>query len=256
MSLSVSTAWDETAAFTKREARRLFPIAFLLMSLPAAILQLIAPVTAPGRLPEPGLWLLFVPAVLAASLIGALAICRLALCPGAGVRAAFTAAVRGFLPLLGAVLMIGFAGAVLAMAALLLAVLIAVPVVSTLALLGLLALLVFFWVRLMLLTPAAAVEPIGPTQLIMRGWALTSGNFWRLFGFLLVVTIVSLVALMAAGAVGGIAIRLAAGQPQPGTLAMVLVFLLSALLQAAISGLFTAFLARLYAQLAGDSPAG
>lgn len=256
MSLSVGTAWDETAAFAKREARRLFPIAFLLMSLPAAILQLIAPVTAPGRLPEPGLWLLLVPAVLAASLIGALAISRLALCPGEGDGAAFTAAIRGFLPLLGAVLLIGFAAVVLAMAALLLAVLIAVPFFSTLALLGLLALLVFFWVRLMLLTPAAAVEPIGPTELIMRGWALTAGNFWRLFGFLLVVAIVSLVALMAAGAVGGIAIRLAAGQPQPGTLAMVLVFLVSALLQAAISGLFTAFLARLYAQLAEDSPAG
>jgi len=32
--------------------------------------------------------------------------------------------------------------------------------------------------------------------------------------------------------------------------------LVSALLQAAVSGLFTAFVARLYAQLAGDNPAG
>jgi hypothetical protein len=79
MSLSVGTAWNETAAFAKREARFLFPIAFFLHSLPAAILQLIAPVTAPGRLPEAGPWLLFVPAVPAASLIGALANCRLAL---------------------------------------------------------------------------------------------------------------------------------------------------------------------------------
>ena len=256
MSLSVSTAWDETAAVAKREARLLFPIAFLLLSLPAAILQLIAPVTAPGRLPEPGLWLAFVPVVLVASLIGALAISRLALAPGEGAGAAFRAGLRGFLPLLGAALLVGFAGALLTMAAVLLAVTIAAPPLSALPLLALFVLLVFFWVRLMLLTPAAAIEPIGPARLIMRSWALTAGNFWRLFGFLLVAAIVSLVALMAAGAVGGIAIRLAAGQPQPGSLALVLVLLVSALLQAAISGLFTAFVARLYAQLAGDSPAG
>jgi hypothetical protein len=256
MSLSVGIAWNETAAFAKREARRLFPIAFLLLSLPAAILQMIAPVTAPGRLPEPGPWLLFVPVMLAASLIGALTISRLALCPGEGAGAAFACGLRRFLPLLGAALLAGFAGAMLAMVAVLIAVFIAAPVLSALPLLALLALLLFSWVRLLLLTPAAAVEPIGSAQLIMRSWALTAGNFWRLFGFLLVVATVSLVALMAAGAVGGIAVRLAAGQPQPGMLAMILVFLVSTLLQAAIGGLFTAFLARLYAQLARDRPAG
>jgi len=62
MSLSVGTAWDETAAFAKREAW-LFPIAFFLHSLPAAILRLVAPVTASGRVPEGGWWLLFVPVV-------------------------------------------------------------------------------------------------------------------------------------------------------------------------------------------------
>ena len=256
MSLSVSTAWKETTAVVRREARLVFPIAFLLLSLPAAILQLVAPVTAPGRLPEPGLWLLFLPVLLAASLIGALAISRLALHPGEGARVALSAGLRGFVPLLGAALLIGFAVALLAMTAILLAALIAAPAFSASILLALVALLIFFWVRLMLLTPAAAVEPIGPADLIRRSWALTAGNFWRLLGFLLVAAIVSLVALMAAGAVGGIAVRLAVGQPQPGTLAMVLVFLVSTLLQAAISGLFTAFVARLYAQLAEDRPPG
>jgi hypothetical protein len=256
MSLSVSTAWAETAAFAKRKSRPLFAIAFVLLSLPAAILQAMAPVTAPGRLPEAGLWLLFVPVVLAASLIGALAISRLALRPGEGARAALGAGLRAFLRLLGAVLLVGFAGAMLAMAAVLLTAIIAAPFFSALPAIALFALLLFFWVRLILLTPAAAVEPIGPAQLLLRSWALSAGNFWRLLAFLVVAAIVSLVALMAAGAVGGIAVRLAVGQPQPGTLVMVLVFLVSALLQAAISGLFTAFVARLYAQLADDRPAG
>jgi hypothetical protein len=254
MSLSATIAWDETAALAKREARRIFPIAFLLLSLPAAILQLIAPVTAPGRLPEAGLWLLFVPVTLVANLIGALAISRLALHPGEGAATALAAGARRFPPLLGAALIVLFAGAVLLMAAVLLVAIIALPILPTLAALAPLALFVFLWVRLMLLTPTAAVEPIGPTQLVLRSWALTAGNFWRLLGFLLAAAILSLVALMAAGAVGGIAVRLAGGQPQPGTLALVLVLLVSALLQAAIGGLFTTFLARLYAQAAEARP--
>jgi hypothetical protein len=202
------------------------------------------------------LWLLFVPIVPVASLIGALAISRLALRPGEGAGAALAAGLRRFAPLFGAALLVGCAGAVLAIAAILLAAAIAAPMLSAVPVLAMLALLVFFWVRLMLLTPAAAVEPIGPIALIRRSWALSAGNVWRLLGFLLAVAILSLVTLMAAGLVGGIAIRLAAGQPQPGSLALVLVLLVSALLQAAVSGLFTAFVARLYAQLAGDGPAG
>jgi len=255
MSLSIGTAWTETAAIAKREARRLFPIAFLLLSLPAALLQLIAPVTAPGRLPEGGLWLSFVPVVLIAGLIGALAISRLALCAGEGAGAAFAHALRRFVPLLGALLLVGLPGAMLAMAAVLLTSVAANPVFSMLAQLVLLILLLFVWIRLMLLTPAAALEPIGPAQLLARSWRLSAGNFWRLFAVLLAVAVLSILALMAAGAVGGIAVGLAAGQPQPSTLVTVLVLLVSALLQGAISGLFTAFIARLYAQLAGDGPA-
>lgn len=264
MSLSVSIAWNETAAFAKREARLLFPIAFLLLSLPAAILQLIAPVTAPGRLPEPGLWLLLVPAVAAASLTGALAISRLALHPGEKAGNALRVALRRLLPLAGAALIVAFLGLILFVPLLVslsgLAHYAGVdPALSLwLLLLVIVWLLVclFFWVRLLLLTPVAAVEEIGPAALVLRSWALTGGNFWRLLGVLLLAVIASLVALTAAGAVGGIAIRLAAGQPQPGTLAMVLVFLVSALLQAAIGGLLTAFVARLYAQLADERPAG
>ena len=58
----------------------------------------------------------------------------------------------------------------------------------------------------------------------------------------------SLLALMIAGAVGGIAANLGT-QPQPGMVAILLVFLVAVLLQAAIGGLVTIFLARVYAQL-------
>src|SRR6185436_2730130 len=90
----------------------------------------------------------------------------------------------------------------------------------------------FVWVRLILLSPIAAVEPLGPLALIRRGWALTAGQFRPLLVLLLAAGLASVAALMAAGAVGGIAARLAAGQPQPGLLALLLVLLVSALLQA------------------------
>src|SRR5580765_4017813 len=130
MRLSVSTAWDETAALAKRKAWRLFLIAFSLLSLPAAILRLIAPVTAPGHLPEAGSWLLLVPIVTVASLIGAVAISRLALRPGEGAAAALAAGLRRCAPLLGAALLVGFAGAALTIAAILLAAAIAAPMLS------------------------------------------------------------------------------------------------------------------------------
>src|SRR4051812_11494944 len=189
MRLSVSTAWDETAALARREPLRLLAIAFFLLSLPAAILRLIAPVTAPGHLPEPGPWLAIVPVVPVATLIGALAISRLALRPGEGAGAALAVGIRRFLPLLGAAFLVGLAGALLVMAAILVAATIAAPILSFLPVLALLALLLFFWVRLMLLTPVAAVEPIGAAGLIRRSWALTAGNAWRLFGTLLTVAI-------------------------------------------------------------------
>jgi hypothetical protein len=255
MSLSTGSAWRETAAFARHEARLLFTISFFLLALPAAILQLIAPVTAPGRLPEAGPWLLFMPVVPAASLIGALAISRLSLCPEEGAGAAFTAAFRRFAPLLGALLLVALPGAMLAMAAVLLTAILASPVFSSLSALALLILLVFAWVRMLLLTPAAAIEPIGPAQLLLRSWTLAAGNFIPLLGLILAVVVASFGALMAAGAVGGLAAGLPAGQPQPGALAMVLFFLTSALLQAAISGLFTIFVARLYAQLSAEDPA-
>src|SRR6185295_13788385 len=177
MSLDLAAAWDETAALARGGTRPIFPIAFLLMALPAAMLQAIAPVTAPGRLPEPGLWLLLAAAMPAASLVGALTISRLALRPGEGVGTALAAGLRRVVPLLCAALLVGL-GAVLLAAA-------AIPLAAALGSAWLMllpiAVILFFWVRLILLTPVAALEPLGPAPLIRRAWGLTDGSFWRLF---------------------------------------------------------------------------
>ena len=252
MKLSVSTAWDETASFARREARLLFPIAFLLLSLPAAIVRAIAPAAGAGDLPRAGLWLATLPILLCVSLIGALAISALALGHAAGAGAAFRLAAGRFAALLGAAVLVVLGGALVAVPVFLLAGLIGShgPAYAALPVLAMLPVYLFFWVRLMLMTPAACAEAIGPIALIRRSWNLTSGHFWPLLGFVLLVTIVSLVVLAALGAIGGILIMLAAGRPEPGNVAMLLILIGAALVQAVISGLFTAFVARIYAQLA------
>ena len=107
------------------------------------------------------------------------------------------------------------------------------------------------WVRLMLMTPVAAAEDGGPVRIIQRSWALTGGHFWKLLGFVLLAAIAVLVLLFAVSATGGILIFLLAGPPRPDSFAMMLVLLLAALIQAAISALFATLTARIYAQLSG-----
>lgn len=259
--LSITAAWEETAAFVKREARLLFPIAFLLLSLPAAILQALTPVTTPGRMPEAGLWLLFLPVLLVCSLVGALAISWLALRPGASVGEALQVGLRRFLPLIGAALLVGCGVALVMVPVLLIVGAIAAagggaasPALVALLTLILVPLYLLIWVRLILMTPAAAVEPGGSIAIIRRSWQLTQGHFWRLLGFLLLIIVVALVTLMAVTAVFGLLILAVVGPPQPGNLAMFLISLASALVQAVVSGVFTAFIARIYAQLSGGQP--
>jgi hypothetical protein len=247
MSLSISAAWDETAALARRESWRLFGLAFLLLSLPSAVLRALAPVTMPGHLPHAGLWLIGVPVLVAASLVGALTISALAL--GSAPRAALGTALRRILPLFGAALLVLLGVAVLTiMFGLIVG---AAPAAAGPAFFVAMAILLFFWARLLLLTPAAAAENVGPVRLIRRSWELSRGRLWRLFGFLLVVLAVSLVVLIAASVIGGLLVTLLAGRPVPGSPAMLLILLVSALVQAVISGLFTAFVARLYAQCVG-----
>lgn len=260
--LSISEAWNESASFARREAQLLFPVAFLLMALPGAVLQMFAPQPVPGQPPELGLWLAFVPVVVVLSLIGTLAVTHLALRPGSSVGEALQLGARRFLPLLGAVLLIGLGAAILIFPLAIIATILGggASGAPTPAALGLLVLLcvpvfVFFWVRLALTTPVAAAEGAGPIAIIQRSWALTQGHFWPLLGFLLLFVIVLFVVTLAVGAVGGLLIFFIAGTPEPGSLAMLFVMLLSALVNAIVGALFAVALARIYVQLGGTGRA-
>jgi hypothetical protein len=259
--LSITTAWNESAEFLRLHFGPLLTIAVALIALPNVALKALGPrAAAPGEVPEPGLWLLLLPLVLALGFVGSLAISTLALGRERVVGDSLRHALRRTPAMLGAVLI--------------LVIVLCLVVVPTLLLLGLdskallaptpatagkllpamllaLAVSLFFAVRLLLLTPVAAAEPLGPVAIIARSWALTRGYFWKLLGFVLLTLVAALVILLVVSIVFGLLVTLVAGPPQPGTIAGLLILLAAGLLNAVYVVVMTTLVARIYVQLAG-----
>ena len=255
--LSITAAWNEAEAFVRREARLLFPIAFMLIALPAAVLQLLTPPADPGQLPRPGLWLLFLAVATVTSAIGSLALTYLALRPGASVAEALQRGGRRFIVLIGAG-MIVVIGALLAL----------IPLILAAGAVGLaggrpsagLNVLVFIVAasfalvlsaRLLPVTAVAAAEDAGPIGILRRSWQLTRPHFWKLLNFVLLVLIVFLVVTMVVFLLAGMAILAIAGPPQPGSLAALLTALAAAALNMVFAVYVAALHARIYRQLTG-----
>ena len=264
--LSINQAWNETAAFVKRDFGPLFAIALALIALPNFALQALAPAdasTAGGF--GTGLWLLLLVVAMLSSLVGTLAITTLALGRENVVGSAIGHSFRRLPPVLGAVLLVGLAAiALVVIVSMLLHITpeaLAAPSRDTLGRVTLLLLIVTivmlpFWVKLMLMTPVASAERSGPMAIIARSWALTRGHFWKLLGFTLLLVLVLLVVLMVVGSVVGILLTLLLGAPAPGNLSGLLLMLVRGAINAAFSVVFTTMVARVYAQLAGTGESG
>lgn len=269
-SLSITTAWNETTVFVKREAGLLFPLAFMLIALPVAVMEAVVPAADPDQMPEAGLWLLLIPVVVVATIVGNIAISYLALRPGVSVGEALARGGRRFLPMFGATLIVGLV-CLFVFFIISIIVAMAVPGVvgaaasaapgsppdpalvrATLIMLAIfLPIILFVAVRLLMMMPAAAAEDIGPLALIRRSWALTSGHFWKLLGFLLMVGILFSVLSYAITTVGGSIAILLGGPLRPGSTSAFLIILLMAAVNTFVAPLMTALVARIYAQLAG-----
>ncbi len=270
-SLSITTAWNETAAFVAREGRLLFPLAFMLIALPTAVLSAFAPVpAAPGEFSGMGVWLLLLPVALVASMIGNLAISYLALRPGASVGEGIGRGAARIVMLAAAALLLGLAFIVIIFFIAVL-VMLAVPgamsgaqsgmptpavATATLLMIGfMLPVIIFFAARLMLMTPIAAAEEGGPLALIGRSWRLTAGHSWKLIGFILLVGIAVGVLGAAVESVFGLVAGLLIGPIAPGSLSALLVILVMAGVNTVIGAYLATLLARIYAQLAGAANA-
>lgn len=263
--LSITTAWNETADYLKAHFGTLFTIAVALITLPNVALQAFGPgAAAPGAAPEPGLWLLLVPVVLVLGITGSLAISTLALGRASTVGEAIGHGFRRVLPMLGATLILVVALTLLLIPAVLATGLEArdllTPTPATagkvaLLMLLILALLLFFGVRLLLMTPVGAAEPAGPIAIIARSWALTRGHFWKLLGFLLLMAVAALVVVLVATMTVGLIVAALLGAPAPGTAAGLVMLLVGGLLNAVFLVVMTTMVARLYLQLDGGGAA-
>lgn len=256
--LSIARAWEETVALVRQESGLLLLISFGLIALPAIILQSATPQVQPGETPSPGLWsLLFVPTVIL-SILGSLTITVLAIGAERNAGEAFSRALRRFLVVLGAALLLGIGVALIALPLVLVMSLLIQSEASLTFLVGMVVGLafIFVWVRMMLMTPVAAAESGGPVAVLKRSWSMTRGHVLRLVGFIILVGIVALVIVFAVGAVGGSLIILLAGQPQDGNLSSVLLALLSGVIQAVIGMLLTVMVARIYVQLTDEPTNG
>ena len=261
--LSIGKAWDEAKAALQANRRLIVPVALGLVLLPAVIISMTEPPAVAGQQPPAGLWMLIAIAMIIVMLVGELAIVLLINGWRGSVGGAIGKAARRTPIFILAAL------CYLVPAVLLFSIILAVsgagtspsgqvdwtnfqPVGALLLFAGLLA-LAYVTVRLLPLLAVVACEDAGPIAGLKRSFALTAGRFWKLFGFLLALLIAFLIVAAAIGALVGTAVTLTLGDPRPWSLPLLLIALAGGLVQAGFVMVYTAMLARIYAQLTGPT---
>lgn len=222
--MSIGKAWEEAVAFVSRESSLLFPVALLFVALPGLILQEMTPPElakwsmTQSTMPDVpvSFWLGMLLAVIIIG-FGSLTLFALALRPGISVGEALHLSFARLPVLLGAtVMVVGILAAAVVATAIIAVVLslVARPVGAAFgALLGvaLVLLAIFGSVRLLLLNPVVIDGSQGVIASLRHGWALTRGHFWRLLGFILILTLLSVIVRAAAQAIFGVVGGLIAG---------------------------------------------
>jgi hypothetical protein len=271
-SLSVSRAWEETKQLLSRDGRLLGTVALALFVLPLAIMGAFVPggvgtATMSAFEGSSVLLILLVALVLLVILLGQLAITRLAIGPSTTVGSAIAQAARRLPSYFAMGLIIGAALLLLMfLGALLVAATVKVPaseeqmaqspVVALAVVLMFLAYL-FLVTRVVSISAAVAVaESAGPVRIIRRAWALTSGHFWRLFGFILLFMIGTGVAVLALSSVVGAGLELFVGAVEPMSASALILAIVDALANGAMILVFALMLARIYVQLSGIATRG
>lgn len=255
--LSISKAWDEARGTIGRNGSLLTTVALAMFVLPGVVSDLVTPDAPPGQIPPLGGWTVIAAIAILVALVGQLAVIRLAIgsrqtvgeAIGHGARRApvyFLATLVWTLPFL----LVG---------ATLFGVVARDPQeASPAALLGLLVLacvMLFFAIRMLMTSPVASAEALGPIGIVRRSWQLTAGSGLRLFVFFLLFIIVLVVAAMAVGAIVGVIAELLLGGTEPMSIGALFVSLVTQTVSAAVSVVLMVMLARIYVQLAGEGAA-
>lgn len=251
--ISLSKAWEEATAVLSRDGRLFLSVALAMFVLPGLILNVTMPAAPAGQFPPPGPWIAVAVLDVLVSLVGQLAVIRLALGPHIAVGEAIAHGLRRLASYVAALLM--WTVPIVLVASVLYA-LVAEDVAhpSAAAGIGLIVVCcaaIFLAVRLLPSSAVASAEHSSPIAILRRSWELTAGNWWRLFAFMLLVLIGAFVLFAAVGSVVGLVARMVFGDLGPLSLGGLLVAIVSQLLSALISVIFFVMIARIYAQLAG-----
>ena len=256
--LSISKAWEDSRATVAGNASLLTTVALALFVLPGVVSDLVTPEAPAGKIPEPGAWMIVAALALLIALAGQLAVIRLAMGSRLTVGEAIGHGARRAPAYLGATLlwMLPF----LLVGALLFGIIgrgePGAP--SPGAAIGLLLLgcvMLFFAIRMLMTSPVASAEALGPVGIVRRSWRLTQGSWLRLFAFFLMFVIAVVVAMTAVGALAGILAEVVLGGAEPLTVGALFVALVTQIVSAAVSVMLMVMLARIYVQLAGEGAA-
>jgi hypothetical protein len=207
--ISFGDIWDRTRAFAAKEFSLLAPVALACFTIPAILWSMVEPeILDPTKPPAPGAWMFFPIPLLIVQLIGVLTLASLALTPGISVKEALHRAVRRLPVALGVLLVALGAGLLLAIAlgtviGVLKAAGTAGNVIVAFTVVLFYAIVLIIGTRLLLLWPIVAEGSDGPIQSLRRALRLTRGEFWRLFGLLLLGLIVTVVLAVTATLAGG-----------------------------------------------------
>lgn len=264
MALSIGKAWDEARGIIGRDGKLLAIVAAALLVLPTTLMTMITPPQGMGQQPEPttGAQLLNIVMALVMQ-VGTLAVTAVALRPGTTVGEAIATGAKKLLPAVGAALL--FIVPMIVLLALLLGAVVGVTLdadlqtrltpqqlggTGVLILLLWICVLLFFAVRFLPASPVTVAESNNPVTILKRAWSLTSGHFWKLLGFIVLLGLAALLALAAAGVVFGMIVLLLFGQPEAMSLSALFLGLLTGAVQAAVVVVFAVMIARIYTQLA------
>jgi hypothetical protein len=252
--VSISEAWDETRAVLVRDGKLISSVALALLVLPGVVLNVLLPHGVSIGTGQQAVWVVVAVVVLLSTFIGQLSVLRLAMGPHISVGEAIGHSAARLLPFFGAFLL--WVVPFLVLGSIPYAIIRGHPADASTAagvgLLALMALAMFLAIRLLLIGPVASAERGGSLAIIRRSWDLTQGNWWRLFGFVLVFAIGAIVLIMAVSSGLGLAARLTIGQVTPLSVAGLLLVIVAQVLTAAIYVVLFVMQARIYLQLAGN----
>jgi hypothetical protein len=253
--LALGAIWEETIAFARAELALLTPLAMLGFGLPTLIMLMAVPVdAATAGMLKPGPWMLwFLPCGIL-SMLGSLSVSALALRPGVSVRESIGVAIARLPAGLGLLLL--YVGVQVAMAIPLAAAGMvemrlsgAVGPMSMVMNLAAIAVTIWLFVRLMPIWAVLSDRPQRPWVAVRAAFRLTRGCYPKLLMLRVIMVLASLLLMLVLLIPIGAIAQLIGAAVGGASVSIILSFVATGAMVAAIGGIWTVFVARLYRRL-------